>query len=111
MVTAEFAAAMPAFVLMLFVGIGAVGAVASQLRCEHAAYLAAREAARGGTEAAAPDLPDNARLEVVRRNGRVSATVRATVEILGTRLPGISVSGRVVAALERGAPDEGMVTP
>src|SRR5205085_12627019 len=52
-VTAEFGVALPAFVLVLALGLGAVAAATAQLRCVDAARAGARAVARGETVAAA----------------------------------------------------------
>lgn len=101
MVTAEFAAAMPAVMLMMCMSLGVVGAVATQLRCEHTAYTAARAIARGEDESvASADSIPGARLHTVVEGDRVRVTLQAEVAILGTRLPGIRVSASSVAVNE-----------
>jgi len=50
-VVAEFAVALPAVILVLLLGVGALGASASQVRLQDAAADAARLAARGETDA------------------------------------------------------------
>ena len=47
MVTAEFAVALPAFVLVVVAALYGVAVVTAQLRCADAAAVAARMAARG----------------------------------------------------------------
>jgi hypothetical protein len=71
MVTAEIAAALPALVLVLTLGLGAVAAVTDHLRCVDAARTGARLLARGETV-------DQVRPEVARRapdDARISLEV------------------------------------
>ena len=56
MVTAELAAAVPAVLLMLVIGVTAVRLGVDEVRCVDAARLAARALARGDSEAAAVAL-------------------------------------------------------
>jgi endonuclease YncB( thermonuclease family) len=93
--------------LLLFVGLTAVSAVTTKLRCVDAAREAARTAARGepGASAGQRAGPDGATVEVVVAGDTVVATVRAPVRPLGTRLPPISVTASAVAATEPGDPE------
>ncbi len=100
MVTAELAATMPALVLMLTVALGAVSAVTTQLRSEHAACMAARAVARG--EHPAGSMPRAAQLTVVTEAGMVRATVQAHMRLGGAALPVIQISAVCVAAAEAG---------
>ncbi len=101
MVTAELAATMPALVLMLTIALGAVGAVTTQLRSEHAACLAARAVARGERPAMA-NMPQAAQLAVVTEAGMVRATVQAHMRLGGAALPAVQISAVCVAAAEEG---------
>lgn len=105
-VTAEFAVAMPAVVLLLFVGVTAVGGVVTKLECVDAARQAARAAARGddGAKAGRHAAPDGATVSVGSGGGDVRATVRAPVRLFGVALPPMSVSSTAVAAAEPGVP-------
>jgi hypothetical protein len=107
MVTAEFAVALPAFVLVVIGALSAVAIVTAQLRCADAAGIAARMASRGDTAAvvraaALEAAPHGARVDVVAANGLVTATVAAnlSVPLLSRLLPSVVVHERQVAALE-----------
>ncbi|MGH3544999.1 MAG: TadE family type IV pilus minor pilin [Mycobacteriales bacterium] len=107
-VTAEFAAGLPILVVLLAIALGAVSAVTTQLRCEHAAYQAVRAATRGAdTSEVTATMPDGARLRIGETDsgyggdGMVTATVTARVRILGAKLPVITVVATRVAASER----------
>jgi Flp pilus assembly protein TadG len=106
MVTAEFAAGLPIMVVMLVIALGAVSAVTTQLRCEHAAYVAARAAARGAdTSDAAATLPDGARLQISDASGNsenmVRAIVTARVRVWGATLPAVTVVATRFAVREQ----------
>ncbi len=101
MVTAEFAAGLPILVVMLTIALGAISAVTTQLRCEHAAYLAARAAARGAdTSDAAATVPDGARLRISSEQDMVRVTVTSRVRILGATLPSLTMTATRLAAQE-----------
>jgi hypothetical protein len=104
-VTAELAAAMPAFVLLLVVGLSAVTAAGTQIRCVAAARDAAVTAARGGDGQAAGTraAPDGARIVVTSGAEQARAVVTADIRPLGGRLPGLRVSASAVAAAEPGS--------
>lgn len=105
-VTAEFAVAMPAVVLLLFVGVTAVSGVVTKLQCVDAARQAARAAARGddGHRAGERVAPHGATVAVSSGGGDVRAVVRAPVRPFGAVLPAMSVSATAVAAAEPGTP-------
>lgn len=88
MATVELAVALPAVVLCLVLGLGAVRAVTDQVRCTDAARAAARAAARGDTPGSAVALG--------RRLAPPGATV--TVEVAGSTVES-SVRGRPPRAL------------
>lgn len=98
---------LPALMLLLFVGLTAVSAVTTKLRCVDAAREAAITAARGesGSDAGRRAAPGSADVQVIVAGDRVTATVRAPVRPLGPRLPGLSVTATAVAAVEPGAPE------
>jgi Flp pilus assembly protein TadG len=109
MVTAEFAVALPAFVLVVAAAICGVAAMTAQLRCVDAADLAARMAARGEPVSvvrttALGTAPADARLTLTDTATEVTATVRARLAPpgLSSVLPGIVVAAQVVDALEPG---------
>jgi hypothetical protein len=107
MVTAEFAVALPAFMVVVVAAITAVVAVTAQLRCVDAASVAARMAARGDDavairSTALATAPRAADLQVARTPRVVTATVsaRLSVPVLHLVLPGIEVSATSVDAAE-----------
>lgn len=103
--TAELAAGLPALVLLLFVGITAVSAVGTKLRCVDAAREAALAASRGEAGGAAGErvAPAGAAVEIRLDGDRVRAVVTASVHPLGGRLPAFTVTAFAVAAVEPGA--------
>jgi hypothetical protein len=105
-VTAELAAALPALVLLLVAGLGAVSAVATKLNCQAAARDAALAAARGdpGVPAGRRLAPAGADITVAANGDLIRATVTVQVHPLGTRAPGFPVGATSVAALEPGSP-------
>ncbi len=106
--TAEFAVALPAVVLALAASLWALSAAESTMRCVDAARAGARAAARGevpgAVEAAARSVgPAGAVVDVSSSGGLVTVVVRATVSPGGSllaHLPGLTVSGRAVSAVE-----------
>jgi Flp pilus assembly protein TadG len=101
------AVGLPALMLLLFVGLTAVSAVTTKLRCVDAAREAARAAARGepGSAAGQRSAPGGAEVVVTRVGETITATVRAPVRPLGRRLPRLSVDASAVAAVEPGPPE------
>lgn len=101
--TAEFAAGLPAFMLLLSGGLTAVMAVSTKLQCVDAAREAALAASRGEpplTEASRI-APDNASIEVGGDGESVTAEVRAPIRLFGgVDLPGFVARGYVVVARE-----------
>jgi Flp pilus assembly protein TadG len=111
MVTAEFAVALPAFVLVVVAAMCGVAVVTAQLRCADAAAVAARMAARGEdrtqVRAAALDgAPGSARLEVTMGERTVTAEVQARLAAPGllSFLPAVTVESHVVEAREPAGP-------
>lgn len=104
--TAELAAAMPVLVMLLLAGVMAVSAAGTKLRCASAARDAALAAARGedGGAAARRVAPDGATVQVSADGDLARATVSAQVRPFGNLLPGFTVSGSAVAAVEPGPP-------
>jgi Flp pilus assembly protein TadG len=107
MVTAEFAVALPAFVLVVLAALSGIAVMTAQLRCEDAAAVAARMAARGDSTAvvrstALTGAPGDATVGVTTTSSLVAATVQARISPLGlTRfLPGVTVKATVVEARE-----------
>lgn len=105
--TAELAAALPAFVLLLLTGLFAVNTVATQTRCADAAREAVLAESRGedGRVAVAGQLPPHAEVDLSGTDDVVTAEITATVRPLGSLLPAMTVTGRATAAREdRGTP-------
>lgn len=103
--TAELAVGLPALTLFLIVGLAAVGAVTTQLRCLDAARDGALAAARGeaGAAAARRMAPAGATVTVTVEGDTVRARVQAPVTPLGRLLPVLTVAAEAVAAVEPGA--------
>ena len=106
MATAEFAAAIPALVLVLVLALSAISTVTDQVRCVDAARATARALARGDSDGAALDLgrrlaPSRATFALSRSDQAVSVVVRGTPAVglrwLGSRA---TPSGQAVAARE-----------
>ncbi|HEY6797413.1 MAG TPA: TadE family type IV pilus minor pilin [Kineosporiaceae bacterium] len=103
-VTAEFAIALPAVMLVLALGLGSLQAALVQLRCVDAARAAARFAARGESDQAslaeARRLgPPGGRVEVAALGDHVRVRVAAVVPLpLG---PAVTVAAAAVAAREQ----------
>jgi Flp pilus assembly protein TadG len=108
--TAEFAAGLPALMLLLFAGLAAVAAVSTQLQCVDAAREGAIAAARGdpGAATAARIAPAASDVDVMIGADSVTVTVGARVAMLGTRLPALTVRATAVAARE---PEAGGALP
>ncbi|WP_422744932.1 TadE family type IV pilus minor pilin [Micromonospora sp. WMMD754] len=104
--TAELAAGLPALMLLLVAGLSAVDAVTTRAACLDAAREAALAAARGGSGSTvgARHAPAGAAVTVSVAGDQVTASVRAPVRTFGARLPGLTVSGVAVAAVEPGTP-------
>lgn len=101
-VTVEAALALCSLVVVLALVLGAVSAVAAQLRCVDAAREAARLAARGerdrAEELARRIAPRGAVVAVAIRGDEVTARVSAN-PVAGL-LPGIEVGAEAVAIVE-----------
>jgi hypothetical protein len=95
--TVELAMSLPALVLLMLAGLGAVSAVRTQLECVDAAREAVRAVARGDP---APAPPPGVALAVSREGDLVRATVRAHRNPLGSHLPGFDITATAVAAAE-----------
>lgn len=106
--TAEMAVVLPALAVVLVFALWSVAAVTAQLRCVDAALVAARALARGESSdlsvaAARSSAPAGARIVVSRSGDLVVVDVRAEVRLPGPwsdALPGLSLAGRAVAAVE-----------
>jgi Flp pilus assembly protein TadG len=101
-VTAEFAVALPALVLLLGFGLGAIDATLDKLRCVDAARDAALAQARGadGVTAGHARAPAGAAVVVTTSGGVVRVTVTMTSRPLGPHLPGVGITSTAVAAIE-----------
>jgi hypothetical protein len=107
MVTAEFAVALPAFVVVVLAALCGVAVVTAQLRCADAAAVAARMVARGERPALvqtviAATAPRGAELSVAQSGGLVTASVSARLRLplLGSLLPAVNVGADVVEPRE-----------
>jgi hypothetical protein len=101
-VTVEAALALCSLVVVLALSIAAIAAVAASVRCLDASRELARLAARGepdrGRAVAAELAPAGARVELVR----VEDTVTASVSVQLVRPLPMRIGGRAVAAVEPG---------
>jgi hypothetical protein len=102
--TAELAVGLPALILFLMFGLGAVNAVLARMQCVDAARDAALATARGGDGAAEGQhrAPRGAKVTVTSDGRSATAVVRVTVHPLGLYLPSVTVTGSAVAGLEPG---------
>ncbi|MCT7661758.1 TadE family type IV pilus minor pilin [Mycobacterium deserti] len=91
---------MAALVAVLVLCLGGLTAMSMHIRCVDAAREAARLAARGGdgAQVARGIAPDGAAVQL-RREGEL---VVATVTVSSALLPGLTLAGRAVAAVEPG---------
>lgn len=105
MVTVEAAYAVAAIVAVVIVGMGAVGAVLTQIRCTDAAREAARLSAAGDDRArsAATDVVGSDAVITIRESGdRIVVEVSDSVPLV----PGVRMSARAVAVPEPDGSDE-----
>jgi hypothetical protein len=100
--TVELAVGLPALVLLLLFGLGAVNAALARMQCVDAARDAALASSRGGDGATQGQrrAPHGASVTVSDDGQLVSAVVRVTVHPLGPYLPSVTVSGSAVAEKE-----------
>ena len=98
-VTAEFATAMPAVLLVLAFAIGAIGLGAEQLRLQGATFEAARMLGRGDTGALASihTVSASASATVSTYESGISICVRARVPVALGALSGITLSATACA--------------
>lgn len=115
MVSAELAVALPALLLVLSLGLGAVGAVADQVRCVDAARAGARLLARGeAVEMVRAEVtrqaPEGARVELTvapdRVGARVSVDPPAVLSVLGLGAPITAAGWGVPEASFAGVPGD-----
>lgn len=101
-VTVETALALPAFLLVLLAGLGAVTAAAEKIRCVDAAREAARLTARGqqdeGHAAAKRIAPENAEVTITMTGEHIEVQVKATA--VGGLLPGLELEAEAFAVRE-----------
>jgi hypothetical protein len=105
-VTAELAAALPAVVAVLALGLWAVSAVGMKVRAIDAANSAAIAAARGedAQAVAAAYLPEGATVAVSSDDTVARAVVTAPVRPLGSLTPPMDVTAEAAAPMEPGLP-------
>ncbi len=103
-VTAEMAAALPAVVAVLALGLWAVSAVGLKVRAIDAANSAAIAAARGedAQAVAMVYLPDGASVAVSEDGEVARAVVTAAARPLGPLTPSMTITATAVAPLEPG---------
>ncbi|MBB2900885.1 Flp pilus assembly protein TadG [Kineococcus radiotolerans] len=104
-ITAEFALALPAVLLLLALALGTARVVLSQVQCADAARAGARAAARGEAPdvvraAGAAVAPDGAAVTVTRAAGVVVVEVGAVQRLAGPLGGSVRTGARAVAAVE-----------
>lgn len=100
-VAAEFAVALPAALLLILAGIGALTAGAQTARLQGAAADAARLIARGDArpaDALVGALPGKTAMRVDEGDRLVCVTLTAPVAMMGLAAHGLDVSARACAA-------------
>lgn len=106
MVTAEFAVALPALVLVLALALGALGLALDQVRCVDAARAGARAAARGDDVVAVRAEAGR----VAPQGSTVVVRLGATVEVEVTGPPAVRfVPGAPMARAVAALPAEGVM--
>lgn len=105
-VTAEMAAALPAVVAVLALGMWAVSAVGMKVRAIDAANSAAIAAARGEDPqaVAAAYLPEGGSVAVSSDDTVARAVVTAPMRPLGPLTPSIDITAEAAAPMEPGLP-------
>ncbi|WP_295837042.1 TadE family protein [uncultured Microbacterium sp.] len=93
-VTAEFAVALPAVVVVLALGVGVLGSAATAVRLQHAVTESARLLGRGDDGALAAVAEAGGAATVDRRDGTVCVSATA---VLPVALPLPPVSARACA--------------
>ncbi|MDN3243784.1 TadE family type IV pilus minor pilin [Glycomyces tritici] len=104
--TAELAAALPAVVAVLALGLWAVSAVGMKVRAIDAANSAAIAAARGedAQAVAAAYLPEGASVAVSSDDAMATVVVTAPVRPLGPLTPPMEITAEAAAPMEPGLP-------
>ncbi|WP_016698660.1 TadE family type IV pilus minor pilin, partial [Actinoalloteichus spitiensis] len=112
-VTIEAALAISSLAVVLVLAVGALTVVLAQLRCQDAAGIAARLAARGEASRAEVAVrrlaPAGASLTLRFRGDEVEALVEAAP--LGGLVPAGAVTARAYAVAEPGVPPAGATAP
>ncbi len=97
---------LPALMLMLLVGLGAVNAVRTQLECVDAAREVALAVARGGdpdgVAARRVSTTRDMRVNWIFRDGVVVVTVTANVAPMGATVSAFELSATATAVVEPG---------
>ncbi|MCI9858699.1 TadE family type IV pilus minor pilin [Microbacterium proteolyticum] len=88
-VTAEFAVALPAVIIVLALGVGVLGSAAATVRLQHAATEAARLLGRGDTDALVGIAETGGTASVERHDGLVCVAAVAPVPA-GPALPAVT---------------------
>lgn len=104
--TAELAAALPAVVAVLALGLWAVSAAGMKVRAIDAANSAAIAAARGEDAQAVAEayLPEGASVAVSSDDTVARAVVTAPVRPLGPLTPPMDITAEAAAPMEPGLP-------
>jgi Flp pilus assembly protein TadG len=104
-VTAEFAVALPALVLVLTFALGAIDLMLDKVRCVDAARDAALATSRGGdgVTAGRARAPEGATVAVTTDGQLVRAVVTIRASPLGLHLGTFDISASSTALLEPGA--------
>jgi Flp pilus assembly protein TadG len=105
--TAEYAAGLPALLLLLYVGVSVVTAVSTKIQCVDAAREAALAASRGEPPAAAVArvAPPGATYDVAAGTDLITVTVTAHPTPLGDVTLPLTVTAEATAAREPAATD------
>jgi Flp pilus assembly protein TadG len=103
-VTAEFAVALPALLLIVTFALGAVDAVLAKVQCVDAARDAALVTARGGDgrSAGAGRAPRGATVRISQSADAVKVTVTLRVSPLGAHLGSFGMTATSTATVEPG---------
>jgi Flp pilus assembly protein TadG len=108
MVTAELATALPVLVLLVFVGVAAIGVGQARVRCADAAREAARAVARGdpGSADALARAAAGRPVEVAKstNGGETTVTIRMQLRPVGWISPVTLTETAVVATEPSGVP-------
>ena len=104
--TAEFAAGLPALLLLLYAGLAIVDAVATRIECLDAAREGALAAARGEPPASAVSrIAPDATYDVAAGTDLITVTVSARLRPTGDLSLPITITAQATAAREPTATD------